>query len=321
MREVIQNLLHVEVKEKDIPHFEQLPLFLKNGYETKLFSIGDIEVLFIRPKEQGTITALKKHWKQFEVLTGLPCVVYGNEYTRYGRERMIELEIPFYFGKDNLYLPFWGIAFGKKRMVHLPEIKKFSPVTQKMLLTALYENWKMISTRKISEEMRISRATAARCLNELQALDLPLVKTDGKTKYYQYTGNAEDLYKMCQEYFDSPIAKSYAMAEIPQGLSCYGGLTAIAQYSMLADNDYPTFAVTREAYRELKASECKLQPITERPVCLVQVLRYKIEKEGFIDPISATLCVPNEEKDDPRMMTAIKEILEGVFHGKGNRSI
>lgn len=321
MKEIIQSMLHVAVKEKEVPNLEQLPLFLKNGYEIKLFSVGDREVYFIKPKEQITVTALYKHWKRFEALTGLFCVVYGNEYTRYRRERMIELGIPFYFGRDNLYLPFLGIVLGKKRNRDLPEIEKFAPVTQNMLLLALYENWRRISTREISEEMGISRATAARCLIELQSLNLPLIGIYGKTKYYQHEGSAESLYGMCKAYLDSPVAKSYALAEIPKGLSCYGGLTAIEGYSMLADNDYPTFAVTREEYREFRLNQYKTQPRTERPICVVQVLRYKIERKGLIDPISAVLCVPAEEREDPRMADAIEEILEDVFHGKGTGCI
>lgn len=317
MREILESMLHVAVKEKEVPSLEQLPLFLKNGYEIKFFSVGEVEVFFIKPKEQITVTALYKHWKRFEALTERFCVIYGNEFTRYRRERMIELGIPFYFGRDNLYLPFLGIALGKKRNRDLPEIEKFAPVTQKMLLLALYENWRRITTREISEKMGISRATAARCLTELQALNLPLTGIQGTTKYYQYEGSAENLYGMCKAYFDNPIAKSYALAEIPKGPSCYGGLTAIEGYSMLADNDYPTFAVTREEYRKFGLNQYKTQPKTERPICAVQVLRYKIEQKGLIDPISAVLCVPTEEKEDPRIAGAIEKVLEDVFHGEG----
>lgn len=316
MEDVLQDLLHVVVKKKQTPFLEQLPLFLQAGYETTLFSVGDLDVLFIESKEQITVTALFKQWKRFEMLTGLPCVVYGNECTRYGRERMIELGIPFYFGRDNLYLPFLGMVFGKKKAVYLPEIEKFAPTTQKMLLLALYENWQMVSTKEISENMGISRATAARCLTELQALNLPLTETRGSTKYYQYAGSAKELYEMCKLYFDSPIARSYALAEIPEGLSCYGGLTAIAGYSMLADNNYPTYAVTREEYRKLNIQRYSLQPKTEIPVCIIQVLRYKIEKEGAIDPISAIFCIPEVDKEDPRIQIASEEILEAVYGKK-----
>lgn len=321
MKEILESMLHVTVKEKEVPSLEQLPLFLKNGYEIKLFSVGGVEVFFIKPKEQITVTALYKHWKRFEVLTERFCVIYGNEYTRYRRERMIELGIPFYFGRDNLYLPFLGIALGEKRNRNLPEIEKFAPVTQKMLLLALYESWQKISTREISEKMGISRTTAARCLIELQALNLPLIGIQGKNKYYQYEGSTEKLYGMCRAYFDSPIAKSYALAEIPKDIFCYGGMTAIEGYSMLADNDYPTFAVTRGEYREFILNRYKTQPKTERPVCVVQVLRYKIEQKGLIDPISAVLCVPAEEKEDPRIADAVEKILEDVYYGEGTGNI
>lgn len=315
MKEELAKLLHTTVEEKEFSLLKKLPLFLKNGYEIKAMLIEGTEILFIKPKEQITVTALHKQWKRFELLTDLPCVVYGNEYSRYGRERMIELGIPFYFGKDNIYIPFLGIIFRKKRTIQLPEISKFSPTTQKMLLTALYENWQAVSTREISEKLKISRATAARCLAELQALNLPLVELQGKTKYFVYNGSSKILYNMCKEFFNIPISKIYTLAEIPDGLNCYGGFTAIARYSMLADNAYPTFAVTADEDRILGIGKYNKQSPTENPVCKVHVLRYKIEIDSFIDPISATLCVPAGEKEDPRIADAIDKLLEEVFHG------
>lgn len=134
------------------------------------------------------------------------------------------------------------------------------------------------------------------------------------SKYYHNAEDARNLYERCKRYFDSPIVKCVPLAELPEGLSCYGGLSAIARYSMLADNDFPTFAVTREEFRKLGIQQYKIQPRTETPVCLVHVLRYKLENAGAIDPISATLCIPKEEQEEPRMGNAMKEILEDVFY-------
>ncbi len=86
------------------------------------------------------------------------------------------------------------------------ETEKFSPLTQKMILLAIYEKWKKVSTKEISEKMEVSRMTAARILTELQALSLPLVALEGKTKYFIYLGNQRNLYQMCQEYFVNPVS-------------------------------------------------------------------------------------------------------------------
>lgn len=314
MQETLKNLLHTSVFEKDLTCLDKIPLFLTASYEIKLFSISGIDVLFIKPKQQITFAALKKQWAKFVFLTGMQCVVYGDEYTRYGRERMIELGIPFFYGKDNMYLPFLGVALGKKKVAQLPNPEKFSPITQKMVLLAIYKKWEKISTKEISEIMEVSRITAARALTELQALNLPLVVLEGKTKYFNFLGNKRDLYQMCQEYFINPVAKKIPLTEIPTGIHCRSGYSALADCSMLADNDYPTYGVTRQEYHDLGIDEYSFQPVTDKPVCIVQILRYIIEQDGHIDPISAFLSLPDDEKNEPRTESAVDEILEDILN-------
>ena len=237
LKDVLSSLLHVPVVEKEFVDFDKLPLYLVSDYEIRMFSVLDMDVLFARPRQQFTFAELKKHWGKFVSVTGIQCVICGDEYTRYGRERMIELGIPFFFGKDNMYLPFWGIAFGKRKIVHLPETEMFSPLTQKMIFLAIYEKWKKLSTKEICEKMEVSRITAARILTELQALNLPLVVQEGKTKFFRYQGNRKELYQMCREYLINPVVKKLSLAEIPAGLCRKSGYSAIADCSIALINE------------------------------------------------------------------------------------
>lgn len=141
MQKILEDLLHVKVEEIAFDYKKKLPLFLQGGYEIRIFNIAGENVLFVRPKEQITFPTLKKHWKQFQELLGLQCVIYNDSYTRYGKERMIELGIPFVFGKDNIYLPTLGVILRKAREAKLPEVENFFPFTQKLVLTAIYHNW------------------------------------------------------------------------------------------------------------------------------------------------------------------------------------
>lgn len=309
----MSKLLHAPVDEREFFDINRLPLFLVSGYEIRLFSILGMDVLFVKPKQQLTFAALKKQWGKFISITGMQSVIYGDKYTRYGRERMIELGIPFFFGKDNMYLPFLGIAFGKQKMLQLPETEMFSPLTQKMILLAIYEKWEKLSTKEICEKMDVSRVTAARILIELQALGLPLVVLEGKTKFFHHRGNRKELYQMCQEYLVNPVMKKMSLAEIPADMRRKSGYSAIADYSMLTDNDYPTYGVTRQEYQDMGIAGYPIQPPTDNPACLVQVLRYVIERDGHVDPISAYLSLSDGEKKEPRTESALDEILGEVL--------
>lgn len=161
-------------------------------------------------------------------------MIFDDSYTRYGKKRMIEMGIPFVFGNEDIYLPFMGVVLMHKRNTTLPDVEKFSPATQKMVLTAFYERWNMISAKEISNRLQFSRMTAGRCLMELQSLGLPLVEIKGKTKYYVFSGARKMLYELCKPYFINPVAKTYLLKEIPDNVHCLGGISVLAHYSRQA---------------------------------------------------------------------------------------
>lgn len=271
MQKLLSDLLHVEVIERAYDGQKNLPLFLTGNYQIKLITIAGADLLFVHPKTPVTFSALKKHWGKFEQLTGLPCVIFDDSYTRYGKKRMIELGIPFVFGNEDIYLPFMGVVLMHKRNTTLPDVEKFLPATQKMELMAFYERWNMLSTKEISNRLQFSRMSAGRCLIELQSLGLPLVEIKGKTKYYVFSGTRKMLYELCKSYFINPVVKTYLLKEIPDNVHCLGGISAFAHYSMLAEDRYPTYALSREEYTLLRGKEYELCPKIEVPACKLQV--------------------------------------------------
>lgn len=315
MEKIAQTLrkwLHAAVEPSPSNAARALPLFLKNVFETQVFRVEDIDVLFARPREQMSFSALGKQWRQLEQYAKAQCVLCLDETTRYAKERLVELEIPFILGEDNLYLPFLGVALRKKRKATPPRITKLTPIAQKMVLLALYEKWRRVSSREISEKMGVSRMTASRNLLELQALNLPLVETVQNAKYFSFEGSRRELFEMCNPFFDNPAAKTYILEEIPHGLDCLAGRSALSRSSLLSDNAYRTYGLTREECRELGIAdypECD----PEDAVCVIHVLRYKIKMDKTIDPISAALCVSELEPLDIRDKAMMRRILDEVL--------
>lgn len=306
-------VLHMKVTEERWTPPKGLPLFVRKEYEIRHFILNDIPVLFIRPLDKITVSALAKQRSTIETATGLRCVLFDEGLSRYRRDRLIELGIPFYFGSGSIYLPFMGISLGKEKTAVLPDINVFTPVTQKMVLTSIYGKWERLSTAEVADAMKFSRPTAARCLLELQALELPLVKMDGKTKYFSNKMTVRETYSVCERYFQSPVAREIFLESVPKDVHCYGGISTVAAYSMLADNEYPTYAVTKREWQNMEAKP--VDPLNDKIACAVHVVRYLIESGGHIDPISAVLSVPDIDRGDPRISHAIVEVVEDVLNG------
>lgn len=316
MEELLKKLLHVSVQEKTFDQSEKLPLLFTGLYDIRFFVIGEKTVYIVQPKEHVSLPKLKKHFSKLTTLLGEDCILYGDSYTRYGIAKLTEMGIPFVFGDNNIYLPNLGIQIHEKTKVKLPEVEKFSPFTQKLILTAMYQGWKYISGKDVAEKLNVSRMTVNRALIELEALKLPLITMEGKAKYLKIDFGREKLFEMCEDFFINPVKKSVRMSSIPESVCIKSGVTALAAYTMLGDDPYPTFAVNQEQYRNLQVGNENIAAKDDVPACIVQIHRYLIDENGVIDPISAILSIDGEELEDARIEQAIEEIKEGVVNGR-----
>ena len=316
MEEILKEILHIPVKEKAFDGENKLPLLLLGLYDIKVFMIGKKSVYMIQPKEHVSLPQLKKHFVKLKMLLGEDCILYADKYTQYAIFRLIELNIPFIFGNNNIYLPNLGIRIHDKPKAKLPDVKQFSPFTQKFVLMALYCGWKTISGKEIAELLKVSRMTVNRALIELEALSLPLTEIKGKTKYFKNDFSKKELFGVCEEYLVSPVKKTVKLKHIPDYTFVKSGGSAIAEYSLLGESAYPVFAIDREGYSKLEIKQEEIVAKGEEPACIIQIHRYLIDKNGVVDPISAILSMSSSELEDARVEQAIEETKEGVFNGR-----
>ena len=91
---------------------------------------------------------------------------------------------------------------------------------------------------------------------------------------------------------------------------------------MLQDNPWPTYAATKAQERALGLAAGARGADVDEPVCVVQVLRYEpVPALGCtVDPLSAILSLPDEERDDPRVAGEIENVLNRVLGGDYGRN-
>jgi hypothetical protein len=96
-----------------------------------------------------------------------------------------------------------------------------------------------------------------------------------------------------------------------------GGMSAVCHYSMLADNAYTIYAVSKDTTKTLDLKKLPPVPDGEIPDMVIQVMRYDLDykKNTAIDPLTAILSLTAEDKKDPRVEGATEEILEDCLHG------
>jgi hypothetical protein len=138
----IEETLHINTDVSVYTNCDKLPLYLRNGYYLYIMAIQNVRCLLAQPKEIINLTLLRKQCGQLKKLTGLDCVLCLENVRIYTKEKMLSEGIPFIIAKQQIYMPFLGIALTQNGMREIPQTNRLSFSTQMLLLTAIYENWK-----------------------------------------------------------------------------------------------------------------------------------------------------------------------------------
>ena len=313
----IEETLHVNANIFLYGNSDTLPLYLRNGYDLYTVVIQNVQCLLARPKEQANLTVLRKQCAQLKKLTGLDCVLCLEGVRIYTKEKMLSEGIPFIIAGQQVYMPFLGIALSQNGMREIAPKDRLSFSTQKLLLTAMYQGWTQLTLTETAKILGMSKMTVSRCFDELLALGLSFIKTEGKMRRFIWENGRRSLWEASYPLLRQPVTLQYRLGEvIDVGSAKLGGISAVCHYSMLDDNPYTTYAVSKDNAKALELSKLPLVPEEEIPVMVIQVMRYDLEYRdtGTIDPLTAILSLTDEEKTDPRVEAAIEGILEECLH-------
>ena len=313
----VEETLHVTANASLYEHLDTLPLYLRNVYELFVLTIQNVQCLFARPKEPANLTALRKQSVQLKKLTGLDCVLCLEGVRIYTKEKMLAEGIPFVIVGQQVYMPFLGVALSRNGVRDIDSPEHISFITQKLLLIAIYQGWTRITLTEAAAVIGVSKMTMTRCFDELVAFDLPLIKTEGKMRRFSWSGSRRALWETVRPILRNPISRQYQFGEqFDIEHAKLGGMSAISHYSMLSENSYRVYAVSKEAAKTLNLGKLPLIPEGEDPEMVVQVIPYELEHGDpiAIDPLTAILSLTDDETADPRVEAAIDEILEGCLH-------
>lgn len=312
MVDYVEKLLHLKAEESAYTQTSGFPLYLKNSYIFNVLKVADIECLVAKPKDNINLSILRKHHKQLKSLTGMECVFCFEVLGAYTRQKMTAEGIPFIIEYKQIYMPFLGIAIGRDDR-QLNEIGGISYLTQKLLLTAVYQQWTKVFLYEAARIMHVSKMSVSRCFDELDAVGLPLIVREGKGRCFIWRGSKRQLWDLVLPDLKDPVNKFFLLAEsISNEQLLLSGISALCHYSSLADNTYQTYAVTKAMAREMCLQKQPLVPAGEVPAMAIQVLHYVIPFHGgqAIDPLTAVLSITQAEISDPRTETAVEEVLE-----------
>lgn len=329
MREYLEKMLHTEVEPAQVDA-SGIPLYLRGLYSLERWTAFGVPFIAARPLENPAVKTMAKHRNALEKALEMPVAFALEDVSGYRAGQMIEAGLSFVVPSKQVYLPFLGIALadGKGRAHNRPQanVETFSPQAQRLALMAIYGNLGGVCVTQAAELLGTAKMSASRAFDELAAADSSLIETEGRRRVLRPGTDKLALWHRLEPHMSSPVAREYRLDHMPNANLPLGGISALCELSMLQDNPWTTFAVTKRQERDLGlTSDTRHTSVDalENPACIVQVLRYgPVSESGrAIDPLSAILSLTDDERSDPRVMGQIENVIERALGGRdaGNR--
>lgn len=312
MKEYLEKILHQEVGLSDYSELNRLPLIYRGSFQFYVAETNNLKFLIAVPVDETNLSILRRQQKQIEVCSGFYCALYLKKMNYYSRDKMLEEGIPFIWENHQIYLPFLGIMLNQAENRELKPCTEISFLTQKLLITALYQDWSGITVTEAAKRLDVSKISVTRCFDEMEILDIPLLQLKNRARKFSVAKNRKAAWKIIRPFLRNPIICTFRLAERIEKKLIKSGITALSSYSMLEDNAYPTYAVLKPELSKIGILKKKQISASESPECVIHEIGYHIPliKKDAVDPLSLTLMLSAEEKNDPRIAKAIEEMLE-----------
>lgn len=312
MKEYLEKTLRqiVTIKEnKDL--YDKLPLAFKGRYDLFNVETNGMGWLAIQPKGDIRLIALRKDRAKVQNISGLNCALFLRSATPYIKEKLIEDGIPFVLKDKQIYLPFIGCLLSNSGERDIAPVELISFLTQKLILTAIYEKWEKVTVSTAAEKLGVSKTSASRCFDEIEYLNVNILDTKGKSRAITIPPDVKQLWEQLQHILRSPVIRRYEFQNDIY-LDKKAGITALCEYSLLSDNAYTTYAVTKKELSDTGVKKLKQVRKGEAIGCAVLEVGYFIDynHKPIQDPLSASLSLTDEELQDERVMKSINEMLE-----------
>lgn len=298
---------------------EELPFFLTDLYQFFQTSLLESPCLLAiaKSKEDETPATIEKHFRQIQKRWDGHVIYVHSFVSSYNRKRLIDHKVPFIIPGNQMYLPFLGIDLREHFKKLRTAITTLSPSTQTVILHALIHGVDKAHTSSgLASLLGYTPMTMTRALDELVSTGLGKVELEGKERILTFHDSKKSLWERSQPFLRSPVKKRIWITPIQTNtLFMQAGLSALAQFSLLAAPNHSVFAVGMNEWQTIKRQEKFTQLTVAEPESYeVEIWSYSPQlfaKESVVDKFSLFLSL--KDNFDERVEKALHEMMEKVI--------
>ncbi len=296
--------------------YPRLPHFLKETYtfhETEIVDVRCLLMLDEGPEEAPA--ALRKHIDQVQAQWTHEIIYVRPQVTAYNRKRLVAQKMPFIVPGNQMYLPMLGVAFREhfKRLHETPQA--LSPSAQALLIDLLLRADPDTLTPKVAAaRLGYSAMSMTRAFTELEATALA-ISTRSKERRLRLTARPQNTWTQALTFLRSPVQKRLCIQRtLATTQGPRAGLSALAEYTMLAAPIRKTYALSREDWVSLRRHHEVIEvPRHDPDAQEIEVWTYSptlIAKGNLVDPLSLYLSLL--DSNDERVEASLDELMEAI---------
>lgn len=127
----------------------------------------------------------------------------------------------------------------------MPPVHLISFLTQKLLFVAIYEKWNEVKVSEAAKRLSVSKMSVSRCFDELEYLNIDVLSMKGKSRVISEPNDLKLFWNQNKNTLRNPVIRRFILSDNIK-FEKKAGISALCEYSLLSDNAYPTYAVTKK---------------------------------------------------------------------------
>lgn len=292
-----------------------LPLHLRNNYKLATMVLYNHTVLLAQMTSLDfTPLSICKHINLLSMHFGLDTVLVLDTIDSFLRKKLVENKISFIVPGTQIYLPLLMIDLREVYTKNRELREKVSPSTQ---FTILHKIINSLSSPFTPKETGIvlgyTKMTMSRVIDELESLSICRVEERGKNRFAWFECDGRELWERVSRRLRSPIKrKIYVAMQVKELPYKKAGISALAERTLIAADDLPVYAVSKEQLSELlQRNDIKTVEYKHRADVELELWHYDpamLSNNRIVDDLSLYLSLRDDE--DERIQLGLKELME-----------